>query len=81
MPTRYRVQYSLPALKNNFLLTSIGLKAIVDRFGSMKQFFSNTGNLQAGIEVARNNRANEFSTMGLTEKTAQEVRESIEREM
>jgi hypothetical protein len=49
VPTRYRIQYSLPAFKNNFLFTAIALKAIADRFGSMGQFLSNAGNLQSGM--------------------------------
>lgn len=85
VPTRYKVPYSLPAFKNNFLFTGIAIKAISDRFGSMNQFLSNSGNLQSGIELARNNRANEFSAIGMSEKSEQqrieEIRESIEREM
>lgn len=85
VPTRYRVPRSVPAFKNNFLFTTIAMKAIADRFGSMNQFLSDSGNLQSGIELARANRASEFSAIGLSEKSEserlQEVRESIEREM
>lgn len=49
VPTRYRIKYSLPAFKNNFLFTTIALKAIADRFGSMGSFLSNAGNLQSGM--------------------------------
>lgn len=78
VPTRYRIQYSLPAFRNDFLFTAIALKAIADRFGSLKAFLSNAGNLQSGIELARNARASE---MAKSASDMQEIRESIEREM
>lgn len=82
VPTRYAIKYSIPAFKNNFLLTSIALKAIADRFGSMKIFLSSPSNLQNGIEHARNSRAGEFAkSVSQEEKKMEDIRESIEREM
>lgn len=61
VPTRYAVDYSLPAFKSNFVLTTIALAAIQKQYNSMSSFTSNPSNLQDGIEKARTTRASQAS--------------------
>ena len=57
VPTRYAVDYSLPALKSNPLLTLFGISAIRKQTGTLDSFTSNAKHLQDGIERARIARA------------------------
>lgn len=83
VPTRYKVPYMLPALRNNPLFTVIALRAITKRFGGLNAFVSNPANLQNGIELARNARAGEMSKGATVEELEKQLedREKAEREM
>lgn len=83
-PTRYRTPYALPAFKNNPILTSIALRAITKRFGSLDMFTSSPANLQNGIEFARNARAGEIAKSSEELKKQMDLqadREAVEREL
>lgn len=56
VPTRYQVKYALPSLRNNWLLSIIGLASITKDYG-FERFLGDPGSLQNGIERARTNRA------------------------
>jgi hypothetical protein len=60
VPTRYAIEYSIPAFRSNWLLSTIALAAIQKQFGGKTKFTSNAGNLQDGIERARKARANQI---------------------
>jgi len=57
VPTRYAVEYTIPAFKSNFVLTTVALAAIQKSYGGMTSFLGSPTNLQDGIEKARNTRA------------------------
>jgi len=61
VPTRYAIQYSLPAFKSNFVLTTVALAAIQKNYNGVGTFTSNPANLQSGIERARNTRASQIN--------------------
>lgn len=63
VPTRYKNKYALPAFKNNWLFSLIGLTMISKNYG-YSQFTSDPSNLQNGIEKARNARAQQFAAKG-----------------
>jgi len=67
VPTRYSVKYALPALKNNWLLTLIGLGSISKTYG-LQKFLSDPANLQNGIERARLARAKQMIMMNEKEE-------------
>eukprot|EP00603_Paraphysomonas_imperforata_P007310 CAMPEP_0114425326 /NCGR_PEP_ID=MMETSP0103-20121206/7175_1 /TAXON_ID=37642 ORGANISM="Paraphysomonas imperforata, Strain PA2" /NCGR_SAMPLE_ID=MMETSP0103 /ASSEMBLY_ACC=CAM_ASM_000201 /LENGTH=344 /DNA_ID=CAMNT_0001594153 /DNA_START=48 /DNA_END=1082 /DNA_ORIENTATION=+ len=69
VPTRYAVK-GLPAFRNNWLLSAIGVASISYNYGFNK-FTTSADNVQDGIERARNSRAAEIS----------EEREAMERAM
>jgi hypothetical protein len=60
IPTRYSIKYALPAWRNNWLMTSIGLGSISKTYG-FEKFLSDPSNLQNGIEVARTSRARQLT--------------------
>jgi hypothetical protein len=56
VPTRYAIEYSIPAFRSNFLLSTIALSAIQKQYNGLNTFISNADNLQDGIERARKAR-------------------------
>lgn len=60
VPTRYAVEYTIPAFKSNFVLTTVALAAIQKQYNGMSSFLSSPTNLQDGIEKARNTRASQI---------------------
>jgi len=70
VPTRYSVEYAIPAFKSNWFLSSIALAAIQKQYQGLTKFTSNADNLQNGIERARNARAGQVQGQVISSGTS-----------
>ena len=74
VPTRYVVDYSIPAFKSNWLLTTIALASLQKNYGGRDKFASNGNNLQDGIASARAVRSKEWNSADDVPKSLDEVK-------